>query len=447
MPKLNTPQDVPQSAAHRLTRWLPLIIILAIGGLIRFIYLPEVAYHGDIEHFVIWASTITTHGLFHFYDPSLRFAQWDRTYPPLATAALGAVPVLYGSALSVYDALLPNPVYIALLKVLPVLCELALIAACYAWLIGRPVLRSVIAGALALSPGLIATSGWWGQYEAVYMLFVVLALIALNHDRPLLAWIIFAFALLSKQPAAVLTPVLLVITFRRYGWRAAAKGVIACGVLCLALFAPFIVTSGLRPALSPYLEAGDTFPYVTNNAWNTWFAAFSIQKGSPVHFEEIQLHDSNLLIGPFTDKMVGLTVFGAYVLFVMARMWRQAPEKREFIWAAAIYFGFFMLPTQVHERYLYPMAILAIIAIAQDRRMALLAVGVSVTYAYNILGVAIPYRTPENDFGSTLLAIPTALLNMVLFIVTIGLTVRPPQLAKAPERVPIMPWKALSSGD
>lgn len=57
------------------------------------------------------------------------------------------------------------------------------------------------------------------------------------------------------------------------------------------------------------------------------------------------------------------------------------------MWAAALYFAFFMLPHPVHERYLYPAAVFMLIAIVQDRRMWRIALGVTVTFTYNIMAV------------------------------------------------------------
>jgi hypothetical protein len=52
-----------------------------------------------------------------------------------------------------------------------------------------------------------------------------------------------------------------------------------------------------------------------------------------------------------------------------------------------------------------------------------LAFGLGVTYTYNILGIAIPYQTHNRDmFGTTTLALPTALLNVLLWGVCIVVT-------------------------
>src|SRR5207237_5793665 len=49
--------------------------------------------------------------------------------------------------------------------------------------------------------------------------------------------------------------------------------------------------------------------------------------------------------------------------------------------------GFFMLPTQIHERYVCMAALLALIAVAQDRRMWWVALGLALTFSFNVLNV------------------------------------------------------------
>ena len=68
-------------------------------------------------------------------------------------------------------------------------------------------------------------------------------------------------------------------------------------------------------------------------------------------------------------------------------MWRQYVERREFVWATALYLAFFMLPTQIHERYLYPAAALSVIAIVQDRRMWAIALPLMLSFTSNIVAV------------------------------------------------------------
>jgi Gpi18-like mannosyltransferase len=405
-------------------RWLLLVPVLVIALLVRWHYAPDPAYSGDLTHFARWIQVLDTNGAFGFYNSDLRLGAWDRTYPPLATLSFEAVRFAYGGAPLSERLALHDPYFVILLKLLPVLSELTLIIVVYAWLIERPVLRTIIPAALAVSPGLVATSAWWGQYDAPFTLFVVLALFALNRDRVLLAWLSFAVALLLKQPAVVIAPVLLVLSFRRYGWRATLAGIAICAAVGALATLPFLLTSGVD-ALSPYLKMNGAFPYLSNNAYNFWYALASIHKGSVVQF--LEYPDSGIVLGGIAFQDAGMFLFAVFALLVTVVMWRRYREKQELVWAAVLYMGFFMLPTQVHERYLYPAAVLMLIAAAQDARFIVPAAGVAVTLAYNVLGVLIPHRSPEHTFSVELLAFSTALLNLTLFAVVVWYLIKPDQ--------------------
>src|SRR5260221_188347 len=83
-------------------------------------------------------------------------------------------------------------------------------------------------------------------------------------------------------------------------------------------------------------------------------------------------------------------MLGLYTLLICVHAYRQADKPREFVWAAAQYVGFFMLPTEIHERYLYMGAVLCLIAVVQDRRLWWVALGLAYTLSFNLLNVAEP---------------------------------------------------------
>lgn len=408
---------------------LILVVIVAVTLWVRVHYAESPGFVPDLRSFAGWMKVIQTEGILHFYEPEFRLNETDRTYPPLSTVSFAVLANIYGP-LENERMEVQRPGFIALLKAMPIAAEMVLIIAVYIWLSPQPVVQRVISTALALYPALIVVSAWWGQVDAMYTAFLVLALICLNKDRPLWAWACFTAALLLKQPALFFSPLLLVITFRRYGWRKTAWGLALAAGLSIVAFVPFILTSGFQNALSPFLLAGDTFPFLTNNAYNTWYVISSgLTQGAPVTFRDPILADAQIWLAGLSYKTSGLLIFGTYALGLMVIMWRQATQKREFIWAAALYFGFFMLPTQVHERYLYPAAIFILIAVAQDRRLWWAALGVVITFTYNIMAVL-----DEGIMRDLLLApadvgVTSAIVTMVLFVVLIGYTIFAPARA------------------
>ncbi len=410
----------------RVQQAIILVLIVALALLVRVNFANSAGYPPDLRSFAGWMRVIQTNSLLSFYEPQYRIDEEDRTYPPLSTVSFGLLANVYGEVGNARMEV-QRPAFVSLLKVFPIAAEIILIIAVYLWLIPYPVLQRGISLALALYPALIVVSGWWGQVDAMYTLFLVLALISLNKDRPLWAWASFAVALLLKQPALFFAPLILVITFRRYGWRKTVQGIIVCGVLCVIAFAPFVLTNGVQNALSPYLQAGGTFPFFTNNAYNTWYILGSIIKeGAQVVFRDPELLDAQVWFAGLSYRAVGLMTFAAYTLFLMMVMWKQAEQRREFVWAAALFFGFFMLPTEVHERYLYPAAIFMLIAVAQDRRLWWAALGVGITFTYNIMAVLNEGMMRDLLLAPARVGVTFAAVNLALFLVLSGTLVVTP---------------------
>lgn len=396
-------------------RWLPLNLLLLLALFARLPSMASAAHEGDLRHFAEWMRVIDQQGVWQFYDSAFRMGAQDRTYPPLSTLTFDVALRAYGFSPDPYFAL-ADSTFIFIVKIFPVLCEIALVAAVYVWLMNRLRLRWLIPGALALVPGLIATTAWWGQYEAPFTLFVVLALLALNRDRPLLAWLMFGVALLLKQPAIVVAPVLLTVTFRRFGWGKTLVCMIGAAAVYALVTLPFALNSGLTDALSPYLQAGDAFPYLSNNAYNLWFGLATLHNGELLLFRDPTYADSVIAFAGISYKWVGLLMFGTFALLVMAACWRQADERREMVWASALFLSFFMLPTQVHERYLYPAVVLLLIAIAQDRRVLPVAFSAAAAYSYNIYAVVLTDVSGTPLLSSQTLALLVVGINVIAFV-------------------------------
>jgi Gpi18-like mannosyltransferase len=378
--------------------WLPLVFIVGAAVLIRIPYLPGNGFLGDLGNFQVWISQIQQHGLFHFYD-----VVQQRPYPPvsifLLASANGDIPSI---------------------KLPSVIAEVLIVVASYGWLRRDRLLRWLIPGLLAIHPGLIITTAWWGQNDALYTLAVLLVLVALNRDRPLIAWALFGLELATKQQSIVVAPLVIILSFRRYGWRRTVVGGLLAALIVGGLFLPFILASGLKTALSPYLALWGAASSLTHNAFNLWYAAARISGMG------LDTPGRNLFLGALSYDQTGLLLLGVYTLVVSGVMWKQFDQRREFIWGSALYLGTFMLQTQIHERYLYPASILALLAIQQEGRMRPAAAGLLLTFSTNVIHQAVP----THWLGLPLVTspagtLPVALLNVLLLLEMLRIIIRP----------------------
>lgn len=311
---------------------------------------------------------------------------------------------------------------VELFKVAPILSELGMIMVIYLWLNGKKRLQIILPSMIAFGPPFVIMSGWWGQFEPIYTLFSIIALMVLSRGYVLWAWLALGVSVLFKQPAAIITPVMLIMSYRRYGFRRTATGIAGCVALVIGATFPFFLSSGMD-ALSPYLKISGVFPYLTNNAHNLWYAVASIHKGGNiVYFGEF----SSVLpvLGVFTFKTLGLVLFGAFVLLIMFLAWRDYRSNRIFLWAGMLYFAFFMLPTEVHERYIYPALPLLLLAATARPPLWIVFAGLIFTTSYNLLVVL------NHTLASAQLNLTVSLVYVVLFVYATYLVMRRPQAAE-----------------
>jgi hypothetical protein len=247
---------------------------------------------------------------------------------------------------------LDNPAFVVLLKLPLVIAEVVLVVSVFVWLKDSKVPRWIIPFLLAIHPALITTSAWSGQNDALFTVFIVLALMMLNRDRPITAWLLFGVAVLCKHKAILLTPMLVVLCFRRYGWKRLLVAMVAAGVVVLVVTLPFVAGSGLQRALSPFTEGANVFPAVSLNALDIWYPLAPLSRGIVLQnwLPTDIYYDYVPLLGPLTYRNIGYVMGGLIVLVVCKAMWTNYTRKAEFIWAATIYLAVFVMFTQIHER-------------------------------------------------------------------------------------------------
>jgi Predicted integral membrane protein len=274
----------------------------------------------------------------------------------------------------------------------------------------------------ALSLPLFVNGAMWGQADTVLLLAMVSALVALAADRPLRAGALMGWALSIKLQAVCIAPALLVYTWRRFGWRATLLGTAAgLGVLAL-ITAPFVLAGEGEKVLAAYKDAAGFYHLRSLNAWNLWNLANDIDirwRGVP---GSIANQDDRLAFGPLTYQHVGILMFAAYLLLVLVVLWRRARRETLLDAAALSAVGFFILCTQMHERYIVPGAALLTLTGALSLTRLTVAAGFGLTAFLNQVLVLysnyLPYaKRPTNfvDWCWGFFSMPMTVLNLALF--------------------------------
>jgi len=368
------PADVPAPEGGLSPR-LGALAMLAVGASVA----PFVFHHYDVvDCFLTWARASGGSRPAAIYLTDFRT---DCDYPPVVPYLLTIVEKLrrmlgvaeVGGA-SVF--LLKAPNLLAAAAHAP-LCALGLRR-----FLGRAPARRV-AILLALSPALFVNAALWGQFDALLSLLVMAAAIALLHDRPTWAGAALGAGLATKLLAVVAIPLALAWTWKRSGPRGVVLGTATAVTVMAALWLPYALAGAGAPVASAYAAAVDYYPFRTVEAYNGWYLLDRFD----IFVRGIASRDARLdtraAFGPVTFRHLGLAALGAYTAALMVLLWRR-PSRTTLAWAlAAQFFAFFMLPTQMHQRYLLPAAVLAALVATLSTRGAALFFVLAATAALN----------------------------------------------------------------
>ncbi len=392
-------------------------LLLGLALLIRLSYLTSVG-HVDLTAFIIpWALQTNESGLFAAYaaNPTLN-------YPPVFPTMMTGLVALWTNIGLPQDIQASGSPLVGLFKIIPIAADLGLIVVVYTEFRTRRWLRIILPLLLVFHPALTAVSAFWGQIEPIWTLGVVLAAFSFRRGRPLVGWAFMAGAVLTKIQPVVVIPIFVVLTYRRYGIRRLIYGLGIFAAMVGFVLTPFVLASGFGNTMRSYLNAIDMFPQTTLNAYNLWYLLNPAAWLSHYPLSVQGQSDAMAIVGPLTARNIGLVLLALWTLIVLVNVWRKYRAPNEYLWLTAMYFGFFILPTQIHERYLYPVIVTSVLAVAADARMWGIVLPLIWSYTYNIVAfthapfsfLGINYLFRMGDIG-----LQAALVQVLAFITVI----------------------------
>ncbi len=427
-----------------------LALVLGAGLVLRVFVafrLPGSGFGVDLGAFSFWADNLANEGPFGFYD-----RPFFHDYTPGYLYFLWAVG-LVGHALGGIGDLIKAPA---------ILADLALGYLVHGFVLDLTAnrRRALLAAALVVfNPITWFDSVVWGQVDSVGLVFLLLGLREVWRDRPERAALWATVAAVIKPQLGILVPIVAVVVIRRAlrgqppdeaglepdgrprypAWRILTTA--ATGLLtAIVLSAPF----GLSlPAL--FLQVASTaggYPWLTVNAYNPW--ALVSQDGVGLAASGQWLCDAittnaagssagtpcqpgmETLIGPFWAVAVGGALLLAATVVALAVVARRPDRRTVLVALVVLAFAFFVLPTRVHERYLFPVFALGAVLAAVSLRWRAAYLVASVTTFLNmyvVLTTIYPNNPQIEDWlgiggtirsGSAVAAI--AVVNGLLFL-------------------------------
>ena len=358
-------EKLQRFASERRGQVFLVIAILAISLLVRLLLFHYHGYHVDEGTFKAWYNIAAEKGLHNFYDST-----WC-DYPPFSVYIFW----LFGKLAQVI-----GPGSLDLLIKLPQnLFDLATAYLIFRFL--RPKHAFLLAwGAMtvyAFNPATIFDLAVWGQFDSIYTFFMVASLYALIRCKYEISGGLFSLAILTKPQSVALLPVLAYVMLRNGGWKRAVSSSVVFIALVFLIIVPFHWSNPITFLIDHY-SGYSVYPYNSINAYNFWALLGFWKTDTVTHLG-------------LTYQIWGVLAFVIFAAFVMWQLHRRYEQKAAIFAVFLLIFGFFMLMTRIHERYLFP--VFALLAMSWSghftfRRLTTwIYLGLTGTYLANLVYV------------------------------------------------------------
>jgi dolichyl-phosphate-mannose-protein mannosyltransferase len=303
-----------------------LALVLAISALVRALLFPTKGFPTDTGDFISWFTTASQHGIGPFYSLA-GFAD----YPPFNVYIFWA----FGSLANALNLSIATMV-----KFVPNLFDLSTALLIFFFAKNQASFKIALASTAlyTFNPALIYNAAVWGQFDAVYTFFLVFSVMLALKSKPLPSAAMFALGLLTKPQGIALLPLIILLIFKKNGIKKLLTSVLAFAVTVFAVVLPF---EGMSiPFLTNIYSSGYTYySFGSVNAFNLW-GLLGLS----------WIPDGGLYI-------VGWILFGtfaAFTLYVVHKRFHVSGDFLAIFAAFMLLFCFFMLPTRIHERYMFP---------------------------------------------------------------------------------------------
>ena len=337
--------------------WPVFLLTIVLAVILRAIVgLTYEGYSTDMACFKGWAAAVYEYGPSGFYTSGI-FAD----YPP------GYMYVLYvlGLIQEVFAIDVNGTLFTLIVKMPAIIAEVITAVLIYRIAvkeIGR--MFALLCGALVLfNPAMFFDSSVWGQIDAVFILFIILALYYLKKENYILGAVFYIASVLIKPQGLMLAPVVglcyVYALFKKGGLKQALVGIfgglIAAAAVVFVIVYPF--TGDQEPVwiLEQYREAVNFYQYASLNAFNLYAMIGANWAGSS---------DPFLLLNYQTWGMIFILLICVSIVFLQ---WKTREKRPLFDLSGFLILSIFMFAHAMHERYMLPACVCLIFAYVYSR--------------------------------------------------------------------------------
>jgi Gpi18-like mannosyltransferase len=346
--------------------------------------------------FEAWFRTAADNGLRQFYSLT------TCDYPPFNVyffwgfGSLANAFSLFGTSQIAY-----------MIKLVPAIFDVATAFLIFVFLRSRLDFKmAVMATAIyAFNPAVIYNSAVWGQFDAIYTFFLVLSLMLALSSKPELSAVTYTLGVLTKPQAIALLPLIAYLILRKHGWRRSVTSLAAGAATVFVVILPFEWSNPVTFLANNYFFGYGRYAYTSVNAFNLWAIGGLWRPDT----------QATLVIGWLT--------FGALVTFALymlhERIGGASGELLAVFTAFILFFGFFMLPTRIHERYLFPALSALALMFPLAKKTRFIYAALTGTCFVNLAYVLYFLNTNQAISGGDFVALTVTLINLLVFVLVL----------------------------
>lgn len=407
--------------------WVLIIIAFAFRFFFSFL-----VWHPDVNNNIDWGLRFWQYGPAKFYTANVWNFTWPNQ-PPGTMYMFAGVRKLYEGVFASLSYLhfslrvfpgsvllyLEKNLYPALSKLPAILSDLGI-----GWLIyeivrkitGKRNLAVLGAGVWLFNPVIWYNSAVWGQYDSVINFLALFAFYFLIKKKLDIALLLFTLSLYTKASLLIFAPIFLIIALRqKYTIKKYILSVFISLIVIIFTTLPFSQGDPFRFLYYIYKDKVfvDQLHVVTANGFNLWGAIFGVKDSA------VEISESIGFLG-IAYKYWSYLLYG---IFYIPSLWLvyKKQDIKSVVWSlAAAAFSSFMLLTNMHERYLYPLFPYFTILVIVSRRFWSNYLGVSVVNLINLYNFwyvpAVPVLISLMENPNGLLLRILSILGVILFV-------------------------------
>lgn len=398
---------------------------LLLAGLIFRLILSFVTWHPDVNNHIDWGIRFWQYGPAKFYSANV----WSFTWPnqPPGTMYIFAgirklFEIIFGFFwwINVNIPLFPSGIitffesnlYPALLKLPGIIADVGVSYLIYRFLDGLGKKKEAVFGAaiFLFNPVIWYNSSLWGQTDSIINFFALLSFLLLFKRKIVWAVLALAASFYIKASLFIFLPIFLIVLVRqKYKLREVVISLAVALILVGVLTLPFSKGEPFGSLFGIYKDKvfSQQLQVITANAFNLWAGISGIHE-----------RPQTLFLGPLTYQAWGLILFILSYIPVLYLVFKRQDAKSVF-WALAVAsFSSFMLLTNMHERYLYPLFPYLTILVAMGSVSWVLYFLISLISLLNLYNF---WWFPKIDSLINFLSFGDRLMPRILGIVSFGL--------------------------